>query len=145
MVLSPLDALVSVLAMYWPTGHKDSQPAFLGAVLGLAPDSDSGSSSGSENSFGVAEAVKPAAGAADNSAAGSAAAGEPAEGAADSVAQSCFDCCHPAFAYRWPQSLYCKSYSQIWWMAVRRQSCLIDRLPAPHPETGRCSRPAPAC
>jgi len=37
------------------------------------------------------------------------------------------------------------SYSQIWWMAVRRQSCLIDRLPAPHPETGRCSRPAPAC
>ena len=38
-----------------------------------------------------------------------------------------------------------RSYSQIWWMAVRRQSCLIDRLPAPHPETGRCSRPAPAC
>jgi len=42
-------------------------------------------------------------------------------------------------------SVDCMSYSQIWWMAVRRQSCLIDRLPAPHPETGRCSRPAPAC
>uniref|UniRef100_UPI0026175785 LysR family transcriptional regulator n=1 Tax=uncultured Halomonas sp. TaxID=173971 RepID=UPI0026175785 len=25
------------------------------------------------------------------------------------------------------------SYSQIWWMAVRRLSCLTDRLPAPHP------------
>ena len=37
------------------------------------------------------------------------------------------------------------SYSQIWWMAVRRQSCLTDRLPALHPETGRCSRPVPAC
>ncbi|MGA4495544.1 hypothetical protein, partial [Vreelandella venusta] len=36
------------------------------------------------------------------------------------------------------RSLLCLSYSQIWWMAVRRQSCLIDRLPAPHPETGRC-------
>ena len=41
----------------------------------------------------------------------------------------------PGFAWR----------TQTWWMAVRRQSCLTDRLPALHPETGRCSRPVPAC
>ncbi|WP_229800855.1 reverse transcriptase domain-containing protein [Vreelandella hamiltonii] len=48
-------------------------------------------------------------------------------------------------AQRFAQQGYHTSYSQIWWMAVRRQSCLTDRLPALHPETGRCSRPVPAC
>ncbi|WP_108133849.1 MULTISPECIES: integrase core domain-containing protein [Halomonas] len=28
-----------------------------------------------------------------------------------------------------------RSYRQIWWMAVRPHSCLIDRLPAPRPGT----------
>ena len=47
--------------------------------------------------------------------------------------------------YRVYTEKHVESYSQIWWMAVRRQSCLTDRLLALHPGTGRCSRPVPAC